>query len=135
MCDYCVFLSQQQSWCNARWSIRVCLNLWEKQKITSADLIVVNQQIFDQATQNIFSQLYSSSKRPFFHYLIATHNLQFHLRKYIPIKYQKCISSFWLSSHQLAIETVRFYKYNIERHIRNCFLYIQILLKTNFISF
>lgn len=106
--------------------------LWEKQKITAADLIVVKQRIFDQATQYIFSQLDISSKCSFFKYLIATHNLQFYLRKHIPNKYQKCISRFRLSSHQLSIETGRFY--NIERHNRNCF-YVQILLKMNFILF
>lgn len=94
--------------------------LWEKQKITAADLIVVKQRIFDQATQYIFSQLDISSKCSFFKYLIATHDLQFYLRKPIPNKYQKCISRFRLSSHQLSIETGRFY--NIERHNRKCFL-------------
>lgn len=60
--------------------------LWGKQNISASYLFVVKQRIFDQATQNIFSQLDSFSKC-FFKYLIATHNLQLYLRKPIQIKY------------------------------------------------
>ena len=64
------------------------LEIWHKQEIDRTLLAILIQRIYDRAMQEIYANIESS----FYRYLIYGFNIQYYLRKSIPMKYQKSIA-------------------------------------------
>ena len=67
------------------------LEIWHKQKIDRTFLAILKQRIYDQTKQEIYVNIENSKKYSFYRYLIYGFNIQYYLRKSIPMNYQKCM--------------------------------------------
>lgn len=96
---------------------------WDNQWVLCLDssfLQLTKQRIYDQAKQELHFTLETSPKCRLYKYIVSNVELQFYLQKCIPVIARKWITRIRLSSHNLCIETGRFY--GISRNSRMCIM-------------
>ena len=108
-----------------------------KQEFDRILLAILKQRIYmyDQAKQEIYANIENSRKCSLYRYLIYGFNIQYYLRKSLPMKYQKSIAKIRLPSHDLSIiETGRYSTATQLKQVGVVF-HVRTVLKMNITSY